>query len=885
MGTVYYQDLEIDWAKATKEYVFKDFKNKDDLDKNNDYLYREQLKQLLNWTENYVESSEDNKNINNIFSVIGDRGTGKSSFVQSAEGALKKRAWTEKEKKQDIYPLPKIDPTIFDGKINILELFVAMLKSKVDEIVLKNEKQDNQEFQNIARFNKGVKEIISVLKNMRVDKSAFAEKNSGVEVLATLQEQQNFFEKISELISFFLLIVETAETKYTHISLSIDDLDLVPNGEVYNTLQNIFKFLKYQQSLIIFIAFRKEQLINSVMDALIKENSELLAHKEMDIAELREQAANFIEKGLPRPQQVVLEVEQKTKVLDILQPFIDLNQKEKLVKLCTRLSYGKSKDLTFRQFIQNAIMEQVRIQIDPVDAFELTRFVYPANLRGILQLLEIIHQFDNYQKLVDGVSTQLNSCLPSLQNNVVKYRQYFFNVLSETLPKSLHEIVLEWHSREYAARNSFICTKLLSSVGSTISENMRDQFEVIKNKQSYNVSLGDVFSVFELYKRQNNHSEDKLYFLYAMKIAYSIEMLHCLVNSMMKFDKIEKENMNDEMILRKIELDNYFALAKGKIIPDSFYYNDKIVSGENKVVYSEDKKDNIFQIIYSDISADGDIRKANLQVHNYQQKGHQYQYRNVFRKSDFEKNHHYLVDLFSQLTDINSVINKLYAVCRMDIKSYLFYSMFDLDFFIRKNYSRRSFSSSNSGIEHAIKRVNDCFTGDLNVFEEKEMQKKMVLPICIKNSQLEHDDKRGFDPLLKNVEETSNLIESIIPEEISGITASPEEDIKKVTKEELLKLRDMLNLAVSDNHVRTKRDVAKEYHKTFGLWPSLLQKEEIDLMNRFIATSRSQKFPTLNNNLKQLRNYLNGLNSMLTKKEDDENKKEISEVTSEDSNE
>lgn len=38
---------------------------------------------------------------------------------------------------------------------------------------------------------------------------------------------------------------------------------------------------------------------------------------------------------------------------------------------------------------------------------------------------------------------------------------------------------------------------------------------------------------------------------------------------------------------------------------------------------------------------------------------------------------------------------------------YVFYSMFDLDFFVRKNYSKQSLEDDLSGWEYAFKRVNE----------------------------------------------------------------------------------------------------------------------------------------------------------------------------------
>ena len=109
---------------------------------------------------------------------------------------------------------------------------------------------------------------------------------------------------------------------HSYILLQIDDLDLVPNTVTRQMMHDIVDFLKNQPKLIIFIAYREEQLINSIMDAQVVENENLLQRTEIKLSDLREQSANFIEKSLPRPQRVYLEIDSATKVKDILSPFI-----------------------------------------------------------------------------------------------------------------------------------------------------------------------------------------------------------------------------------------------------------------------------------------------------------------------------------------------------------------------------------------------------------------------------------------------------------------------------------------------------------------------------------------------------------------------------------
>ena len=51
-------------------------------------------------------------------------------------------------------------------------------------------------------------------------------------------------------------------------------------------------------------------------------------------------------------------------------------------------------------------MEQIRLQVEPIDKFEYTRFIFPHSLRGALQYLEVLFKMKNYQKIVELNSTE-----------------------------------------------------------------------------------------------------------------------------------------------------------------------------------------------------------------------------------------------------------------------------------------------------------------------------------------------------------------------------------------------------------------------------------------------------------------------------------------------
>ena len=823
---IFFQDLQINWNNATKEYIFTQFRSFEEL-MESDYLYKNQLKDALEWVNYVTKASNEinkNNNINNIFSIIGDRGTGKSSFEETLGEALTmNKHLPSKNNNEGIYVLPKIDPTIFDGKLDIVELFVAMLKSEVEDIQ-NNDRLDNQYFQDKTVFISTINEVITILKNRRIEKSAFSEKNSGMEVLTQIQDQQSFRKKINELIEHFLKMINYNGNKYLYIALQVDDLDLVPNTVTSQMLHDIVDFLKNQSRLIIFIAYREEQLINSVMNALIVDNGHLLQHKEINLSELREQSANFIEKSLPRPQRVYLEIDSDTNVKDILTPFIT----ENVPKFFDQ--YGD--EVTLQKFVQLQVMEQARLQVEPIDKFEYTRFIYPSSIRGALQCLEVLYKMKNYQRIVEmnnkkqKKSVDLINQLTTLKDNILSYKNYIASKFSEDLSNESIDILREWSSRDIFSRNTFICTKLLSKVQELRKEReLSLSEEIIMNKQSYNSSLGDVYSALETYKEAFKNYEDSLQLIYSIKIMYSVESLIAFIEASMNYYSIsEADSLAD--IENRIGLDKYRALVKGKIMPDDYYYNDFIKDGKKTLIYSKKLDEFIRKTVYSDIAAKGEIEAKGKAALPYTVKWSQMQYREFFKKLNFTEGRNYYVDPYAQLTDLDYLMKVIKELSDANSNMYVFYSMFDLDFFVRKNYTRQSFKNEREAWEYAYDRVNDSITGKVSTTEEIEMRNKMVVPLL---GVFEENNTRI----------STEFIPLFLENEISKYLEAREVINKRLAGDKLIKL---YNEAIDSKTAKNVKDFFKEFKKTHGLpWPTTLSLDEVtraEILSKEGSTSR-----------------------------------------------
>ena len=69
-----------------------------------------------------------------------------------------------------------------------------------------------------------------------------------------------------------------------------------------------------------------------------------------------------------------------------------------------------------------------------------------------------------------------------------------------------------------------------------------------------------------------------------------------------------------------------------------------------------------------------------------------------FKKLDFTEGRNYYVDPYAQLTDLDYLMKVIKELSDANSNMYVFYSMFDLDFFVRKNYTRQSFKNEREKI-------------------------------------------------------------------------------------------------------------------------------------------------------------------------------------------
>ncbi|MFC7056143.1 hypothetical protein ACFQOY_10005 [Enterococcus alcedinis] len=243
---------------------------------------------------------------------------------------------------------------------------------------------------------------------------------------------------------------------------------------------------------------------------------------------------------------------------------------------------------------------------------------------------------------------------------------------------------------------------------------------------------------------------------------YSIEMLLTLTKSMElsiekrikldydymitnTFETVTDTSDSLKHNISKILLPNYLALVKGKIMPDEFWYNESLQSGVIELILkmpdnpglnsahftSEEQYSVIRSLLYSNHPVSSLIRKFENHHLDFNEPYYYLKYRDMYNKDFFVEKNSYFGDPYSCLTDTKYILSTFSKMLREERTKhhYLFYSMFDLDFFTRKNYFTNNTKDSIELIEYAITRIDKIFKNDLSLYEEKAMREKMIRPL------------------------------------------------------------------------------------------------------------------------------------------------------------
>ncbi|KRL02591.1 P-loop NTPase fold protein [Liquorilactobacillus capillatus] len=532
----------------------------------------------------------DNEQIESrIIGILGNRGSGKSSFLKVAINKIK--GDEKKEENSKIIILDPIDPSILDDQLNILELIISKIASEV-EGERKNtiDKIDDDSFfcstdgfeYTLNNFYGQLEKVNKTLSSLRIDRKDLAKGLSTESFTEDLKNKVNFIKEVNCLIDRFVSVKGKKDMKVVCV---IDDLDLISNKYIVKEIEMLSKFIAYTK-LIVILAYRPKQLENTLLAESINENKILLDENVIDINELEDRVNNQLSKLIPHNHQILLpeqSVAMAKPMYDYLRDFLIKGKDTQQIRdLLTSIDLSGEKHydgLSVKDWLTKAIFNATGLTFEPTKNNEFYDNFFTKNLRDLIQFLKVIFDMDMFENNSDINSVELSDVVTKKLKNIEKFESYLNLIAKSILPSNLIEVYNKIKNSDIKEHNYVIYREIFNLLGKLDNEINTERIDTYKNGvfQNYilninyisseNVSLGDVLNIIEIlefsYQRflENNSIYKLIYFI---KINYSILLMKNILGV------IDKEDNKEKMQISK---NNYILLLNGKVTTSFIAYN------------------------------------------------------------------------------------------------------------------------------------------------------------------------------------------------------------------------------------------------------------------------------------------------------------------------
>lgn len=687
------------------------------------HFFSTQIEETRKLINSFFDSNDNlKKTTNKVIGIVGERGTGKSSVLNTLKNVIS----------EEYHTMNIIDPSIFNEELGLIELFLNEVFKEItnNEVSSYNRTVDSK---NIARnILIQLKELTNMLANLS-SKGSYKLELPAIETLETISHMTSFKQELDKLIDDYIKFVSIEKSKnYSKkaIIIFIDDLDMVDDVKVYSILEDIRKY--FSVSVITIISYRNTQLFNAVLQNKLNLNKSLITNPVFDNVnenEIINQSRKYIEKLIPQTQRVflfdnkdLLNSDLKKLVSPLIEAKNSMEQKEYFqTKFIKPFGYKESvQHVTIREWLYKALKESTNLTIQPVDKKEESEYILPDNIRGLLQLIEIIIEKFEYQE--NEEFNYLNE-LNRYRNNIREYKNYLLSSAIDKLKTNDKKLIEEWEFIDYSSKNYFIYSNLLGKIFDYVkdsdlySSKNFDYILRINEVENINVCIGDVYMIIEEYKKIVDKDISSLYFVYILKMLYSIEIF----NNYLEYAINEKR----ELVIQSEEyLNRYLTILNVKIMPDNFIYYGSISTKSLKLSKNndEDFEEFLNKIIYSPFATLGYVTQRSRPTFDENWNLTEtlpFKYRHFFETENqtFQKEVNYFYDPYSFLG------KKYYVTSSLEKENYyIFTSLFDIDIFVRMNYSRRSEANP---FGKMLRKVNAIFSKELDLDTEKELCNKL----------------------------------------------------------------------------------------------------------------------------------------------------------------
>lgn len=674
--------MEFDWSRVTKPVL-----------ENEKGLLAENVKAIAKLCEG-DDASETEKN--KVICIIGDRGCGKTSLLRSVMKELKSKE--ENGNVADFYVTDLIDPSIFDDSLSISEFFISVLANEIKKEIPDDCRSGWNSERNTNRLNFDNKliEIMDVIADLKSNKERFYEEHHAADIVSSIQNRSKFKHLLHEFIEVFYAV--KGYSKNTKMVVCIDDLDLVKNKHIYQMIEDIQKCLN--GNCIVLLAFREIQLLNAIQDHLIAQNARLLEKNILSMAEIKDQSLQFYEKQFPVSRRFYLRGQKEffsESPATVLRPFFKDTASE--IEFSEKLK-NDFPDMDLHGFMSKLVRDKLALPLDPIDEKEKVHLIYPNGLREILAFIRMMMEMKDIRNNDELLKN-------NLKENLKTYRNYVLYRAKVNLNIQYFSILEEWLKTSVKNKNYYVCSKidglLKNAFKGQDGSTKENQFLAIESVQSYNVTVGDVIRFLNELKSRYAFDEGVMYFCYLIKILYSIELLTAYLD--LKAEDLNKnidapaddnenleEGEEDENATRESNdfcLPNtpYSELINCTFMPNNFLYAPANSNTIDYIFIAKDIEEIKLrkladQIAYSRIMKMSPIwdeaRPKSSGTSGF------YRFRplyhdQIFLPSEMEKK-----NKINYRTDpLAAVLKKNYLKNAERNKTYVFYSLFDVDVFMR----------------------------------------------------------------------------------------------------------------------------------------------------------------------------------------------------------
>ncbi|MCU9533667.1 KAP family NTPase [Streptococcus sp. CSL10205-OR2] len=741
---------------------------------------------------NYPSAS---KNI----AITGERGSGKSSFLYSLQ---------EKLKNDHYYVFDMITPDILSNHLSLFEIVISYIYKAIQD--------DSKNIRLVTSIHQKLKKIIRALEydKKAINKDYYKDTPS-INLLSHLNEIVDLHHTFQELLNDFKEFIEKENSRNIYdFVLMIDDLDLVDNKDVYQLLNDVQRYL--DGHMIIIFSYKEKQLEQSLFEQKYKDYQNSITKEIFSTQDILDQADRLLLKLIPYPNRIALfnsydllrkpisetlpsihddkpsnrlknwgvglgwhwerdfDLALKDNCPEEFKKCIEDLLKEKCHDSIDSISiYKKNENIkiedkfsriyTVKDWFYDYIYYHTNLKIEAIDSIEENTVLLPKSLRDLIQLSEVFSKMKDLPK---------NQPHPELLNyNIQILKEYILNRVSISLNKEEQELIEEWYYSTSYQKNYKVYHYFLKKFD---KEEIGDRYPLnLASYQDYNITLGDVYAILEEFKQKNSLRADyrDYFFIYLLKVIYSIELSSLLYRGMEQNKKItmdeqlgkfgriidfekndEKNNALEKYFKINSDILGYLELINTNFMPSEFnYFELSSVGNSSKyIVNLENILDNSIYMSYikqyflnSDLSVLSDIRKA-IQGGESTLK---YRELNNFKEIDLNKNSKMFIFKFFLPSNKADYVLRLLRHYKYhnEINSYILTNMFHIDVFVRQIYVGKD----GSGDTALFNRYNETIRNINNIFQNK---KKFVINSSFSNiTSLFIFDKEEYLPLYPKV--------------------------------------------------------------------------------------------------------------------------------------